>query len=79
LSQAGWMMTITEITGEGGSASPVIGDTVLFATTPVALSFALIARVGGFLDDFREHSQKLLSGKKHGISPERFRRGIVQP
>jgi hypothetical protein len=28
---------------------------------------------------FREHSQKLLSGKKHGISPVRFCRGIVKP
>ena len=27
---------------------------------------------------FREHSQKLLSGKKHGISPVRFRRDIVE-
>ena len=29
------------------------------------------------LTNFREHSQKLSSGKKHGISSVRFRRGIV--
>ena len=54
LPQIGRMMTVAEITGEGGSASPVIGDTILFATTLVALSFALIPKVRGFLDDFRD-------------------------